>query len=63
MVIFIPKLEVPRLTCPGRESNPVLTVGSEHSRKETFEKLIISYSKHLHMSPRHGWLPLEHVVT
>ncbi len=31
-----PNLEVPGLTCPGRESNP----GSEHSRKEPSRHLI-----------------------
>jgi hypothetical protein len=31
------KLEVPGLTCPSRESNPV---GGKHSRKEPFEQLI-----------------------
>ncbi len=36
-----PKLEVPGLTCPGRESNPrASTVGGEHSRKKTFEHLL-----------------------
>ncbi len=38
-----PKLEVPGLTCPGRESNPV---GGEHSRKEPSEQLVNSYSEH-----------------
>jgi hypothetical protein len=33
-----PKLEVPGLTCPGRESKPA--VGGEHSRKEPFEQLV-----------------------
>jgi len=45
-----PKLEVPELTYPGRESNPA--VGGEHSRKEPFEQLVNDYSEHLHMSPR-----------
>jgi hypothetical protein len=48
------KLEVPRLTCPGRESN---LVGGEHSRKEPFEKLVNSYLEHLHMSVK----PVENV--
>jgi hypothetical protein len=50
-----PKLEVPGLTCSGRESNLATTVGGEHSRKEPFEQLINSYSEHLqyiHMSSR-----------
>jgi hypothetical protein len=59
-----PKLEVPRQTCLGRESNPGLR--GEPSSKELFEQLINSYSEHLHMSPRHGypqcmWLH-EHAV-
>ncbi len=40
-----PKLEVKRLTCSGRESNPGLhgiTMGGEHSRKEQFEQLVNS---------------------
>ncbi len=45
-----PKLEVQRLTCLGRESNPGLR--GEHSSKELFEQRINSYSEHLHMSPR-----------
>ncbi len=37
------KLEVPRLTCPGRESYPGLFVwGGGHSRKESFEQLVNS---------------------
>ncbi len=36
-----PELEVPRLTCPSRESNPGLAMGGEHSRKEPFEQLIL----------------------
>jgi hypothetical protein len=40
-----PKLEVPRLTCLGRESN-------WHSKKEPFEQHVNSYSEHLHMSVR-----------
>jgi hypothetical protein len=47
-----PKLEVPELTCPGRESNPASMVGGEHSRKEPLEELVKSYSEHLHISPR-----------
>ncbi len=35
-----PKLEVPRLTCPGRESNLGLLGGVEHSRKETLEQVM-----------------------
>ena len=35
-----PKLEVPRLTCPGRESNLGLLGGGEHSRKETLEQVM-----------------------
>jgi hypothetical protein len=50
-----PKLEVPGLTCPGRESNPGLSVGSGHSRKELFELLVNSYWEHLNMSPQHGF--------
>ncbi len=37
-----PKLEVPGLTCPGRESKPA--VGGEHSRKEPFKQLVKSNS-------------------
>ncbi len=40
----------PRLSCPGRESNPGLHGG--HSRKKPLEKLVICYSEHLHMSAR-----------
>ncbi len=48
-----PKLEVLRLTCPGREPNPrASSVGGEYSRKEPFEQLFKSYSEHLHMSAR-----------
>jgi hypothetical protein len=36
------KLEVPGLTCPGRESNPV---GGEHSRREPFEQLVNGFSE------------------
>ncbi len=35
-----PKLEVQRLTCLSRESNPV---GGEHSSKKLFEQCINSY--------------------
>ncbi len=38
-----PKLEVPGLTCPGREVNPAPTVGGEHCRKELLEQLVNSY--------------------
>jgi hypothetical protein len=38
-IINHPKLEVPGLTCPGRESNPV---GGENARKEPFEQLVIA---------------------
>jgi hypothetical protein len=34
-----PKLEVPRLTCPGRESDP-----GPHSSKELSEQRVNSYS-------------------
>jgi hypothetical protein len=47
-----PKLEVPRLTYFGQESNLGLTVRSEHSSKELFEQRVNSFSEHLHMSPR-----------
>ncbi len=43
------KLEVPGLTCPGRELNPGLHGGGRHSRKELFEQLVNSYLEHLHM--------------
>jgi hypothetical protein len=46
-----PKLEIPLLTCPGQESNP-----AEHCRKKPFAQLVISYSEHVHMSLRHGFL-------
>ncbi len=49
-----PKLEVPGLTCPGWKSNLGLQgrVGGEHSRKESFEQLVNSYSEHLHRALR-----------
>jgi len=48
-----PKLEVPRLTCLGKESNVGLRGrGGEHSSKTLFEQCINSYSEHIHMSPR-----------
>jgi hypothetical protein len=40
-----PKLEVPELTGPGRELNPGLPRGGEHSRKEPFEQLVIVRSR------------------
>jgi hypothetical protein len=37
-----------------------LRVGGEHSRKkEPIEQLVNSYSEHLHMSSRHGSLPVH----
>jgi hypothetical protein len=36
-----PKLEVPRLTCRGLETNPASEVGGEHSRIEPFEHLML----------------------
>ncbi len=50
--VLRPKLEVPRLTCLGRESSLASTVGGKHFRKEAFEELVNCYSKHLHMSTR-----------
>jgi hypothetical protein len=47
-----PKLEVPRLTCFGQESNPGLLGGEASTLKELFEPCINSYSEHLHMNPR-----------
>jgi hypothetical protein len=48
-----PKLEVPGLTCPGRESNPGLQSGWQALyRKEPFEQRVYSYSEHLRMSAR-----------
>jgi hypothetical protein len=44
-----PKLEVPRLTCPGRESNPG---GNEHSRKEPFKQLKLIAILNLYMAAR-----------
>ncbi len=41
------KLEVPRLTCLGQESNPTLCGGREHASKELFEQHVNSYSEHL----------------
>jgi hypothetical protein len=37
-------VEVPGLSCPGRETNP-----GEHSRKEPFEleQIVNSYSEHI----------------
>jgi hypothetical protein len=51
-----PKLEVPRLTCFGRELNPQASTvrGGEHPSKELFEQLYNSYLDHLHMSLLHG---------
>jgi hypothetical protein len=49
---FHNKLEVPRLTCPGQESNPVLYSGRRTLKKEPFEQLINNYSEDLHMSVR-----------
>jgi hypothetical protein len=46
MTIDHPKLEIPGLTCLGRESNPGLR------NKELFEQRINTYSEHLRMSPR-----------
>ncbi len=46
------KLEVPGLTCHGRESNPGFAPLGEHSRKDPFEQLVNSYSERLHMSTR-----------
>jgi hypothetical protein len=46
-----PKLVVPGLTCPGRESNPGLH-GGRRALKEPFEQLVNSYSEQLHMSAR-----------
>ncbi len=48
--VLRPKLEVPRLTCLGRESSLASTVGGKHFRKEPFEQLVNCYSEHLHMS-------------
>jgi len=45
------KLEVPRLTCLGRESNRGLQGGRRSLYEELFEQRIISYSEHLQMSP------------
>jgi len=42
-----PKLEDPRLTCLGRETNPAARGG--HSSKELFDQRINSYSEHLYM--------------
>jgi hypothetical protein len=47
-----PLLEVPRLTCPSRESNPDLRVSGEHSSKDQFERPG-SYLKHLHELTTH----------
>jgi len=48
-----PKLKVPILICPGRESNPgASAVGGKNSRKKPFEQIVNSYSEHLNMSPR-----------
>jgi hypothetical protein len=43
-----PKLEVPRLTCPGQDQRASM-VGGEHSRKEPFKQLVNGYSEQLHM--------------
>jgi hypothetical protein len=39
------KLEVPRLTCLGRELNPGLLSEGEHSSKELLEQCVNSYSE------------------
>ncbi len=57
-----PKLEVPRLTCLGRESKLGSVVGGKHSGKELFEQLINSYSEYLHMSPRQCYINYTPVV-
>jgi hypothetical protein len=38
--VLLPKQEVPRLTCLGRESSLASTVGGKHFRKEPFEQLV-----------------------
>ncbi len=48
--VLRPKLEVPRLTCLGRESSLASTVGGKHFRKEPSEQLVNCYSENLHMS-------------
>ncbi len=44
----------PRTDIPGWKLQPTSTRRGEHFRKEPFEQLVNSYSKHLHTSPRHG---------
>ncbi len=43
------KLEVPGLSRPGIEHEHS---GGNHSRKNRYEKLVNSYSEHLHMSAK-----------
>jgi hypothetical protein len=59
-----PKLEVPGLTCPGREfgnRSRASKVGGEHSREEPFEQLVNSNSEHLNMRARDQWSMLATV--
>ncbi len=60
---LLPKLEVPRLPCLGRNQTRASTVGGKHSSKELFKQCINSYSEHIHMSLQHGSPPPVHVVT
>ncbi len=57
-----PKLEVPRLTCLGRESKLGTVVGGKHSGKELFEQRVNSYSRYLLMSPRQCYINHTPVV-
>jgi hypothetical protein len=41
---------LPRLTCPGRESNPGPSGWEMNTLQEPFEQLVNSYSEHPHIS-------------
>ncbi len=48
-----PKLEVPRLTCLGHESNPDLRRGRQQSTKSHLNSVLIAFvTSNTHMSPR-----------
>ncbi len=47
-----PKLEVPRLTCPGQEWNPGLRDGRRALLKEQFAQLGNGFSEDIHMGAR-----------
>ncbi len=63
-----PNLEVPGLTCPGRESNPGPPRGKRSLLKSPSRQLVNSYSEHLHMNRGQSqqllaWLGLPQVYS